>query len=145
VSYFLHVFATSESSVPPQDLADAADEAWYGDDELEFDLGGAPERILTITPPRNDRPITVAAETEPSRVATMVGEQIDEHDGLPDSVAGKLRRTRQVVSIEIFPDRVDDDVWEMLDVLQAYLARQLDGLVVTDDGVYDAGLQKIAE
>ena len=145
MSYFLHVFATSESAVRAQDLADTADEAWYGDDDIDVDLGGAPERILTITPPGKDRPITVSVETEPARVAMMVGEQIDEHDGIPDSVAEKLRRTRQVVSIEIFPDRVDDDVWEMLDVLQAYLARELDGLVVTDDGVYDAGLQKIAE
>jgi len=143
MSQFLHVFGTLETVVSASELAKIAEEAWYGDDDLKVatDTDGV---LLTIALPRGGRPISVQSETDPERVRTMVDEQLDEHEGTPSDVEGQLLRTLQVVSIELFPEAVDDNGWELLDVVQAWLARELEGLVVTDDGIYDSALKKVA-
>lgn len=74
----------------------------------------------------------------------MIDEELEERDELPDEVAEKLRSTAQVISFEVFPKRFDDDAWEVVDAMEASMARALDGLVVTDDGVYDAQLRLLA-
>ena len=144
MSQFLHVFGSVAAGVEPDAIADTAEEAWYGDDDLEVVRAPAKGILLTITPPGKSRPISVEAETDPGRVDTMVREQLDEHEQTPPDVAEKLQRTRQVISIEIFPETIDDEGWELLDVLQSWLARELKGFVVTDDGIYDSGLQQLA-
>jgi hypothetical protein len=48
-----------------------------------------------------------------------------------------------VIGIELWPETLDDDAWELLDIVQSFIARTLDGLLVTDDGVYDAGMQPV--
>ncbi len=53
-----------------------------------------------------------------------------------------LRNSRQVVSVGLKPDLLDDDTWELLDQIQVFIARRLDGiLTIADDGVYDRDLQ----
>lgn len=144
MSLFLYVFATSDAAVLPREIAEAADEAWYGDDDLDIETPKVAGALLAIRLPGKNRPITVHAETNLTAVSTMVDEQLDEHEDVPPAVADRLRSSRQVVSIELFPEAVDDDGWELLDVLQSSLARRLEGLVVTDDGIFDATLHKIA-
>lgn len=143
MAQFLSIFAASGALPSAADLRSVAEDAWYGDETLSFGPGAGRGGILTVRLPDAGRPITVSAESDPATVAVMVDEQLSERDAVPADVVEQLRRTRQVVSLEIDPDSVDDDGWELLDVLQSWLARELDGLVVVDDGIYDSGLHRL--
>lgn len=144
MSQFLHVFGSVATSVEPSAIAEVAEDAWYGDDELQIITKVSNGSLVTITPVGKSRPISVLSETDPERVNMMVEEQLDEHKETPPDVSERLQRTRQVISIELFPETIDDNGWELLDVLQSWLARELKGFVVSDDGIYDSGLQRLA-
>ncbi len=71
-------------------------------------------------------------------------EQLEE---VPDStvtryVATRLEATKQMIVFEV-PDDPPEDVWLMLAQAQAFLARERDGIVVAEDGVYNAELDVI--
>lgn len=144
MAQLLSVFAASGAVPTAADLRSVAEDAWYGDDDLSFGPGAGRGGILTVRLPDARRAIAVGVETDPAKVAVMVDEQLDERDAVPPGVVEQLRRTRQVVSLEFDPDSFDDDGWELLDVLQSWLARELEGLVVVDDGIYDSGLHLLA-
>jgi hypothetical protein len=56
----------------------------------------------------------------------------------------KLAASQQIIAIEINYSGLTDAAWEMLDCLEAYLAKKLSGIVYApDDGFYDEELQPI--
>jgi hypothetical protein len=56
----------------------------------------------------------------------------------------KLTATKQVIAIEIDYSGLTDAAWEMLDCLEAYLAKNLSGIVYApEDSFYDENLQPI--
>ncbi|HEY9742726.1 MAG TPA: hypothetical protein V6C90_19755 [Coleofasciculaceae cyanobacterium] len=56
----------------------------------------------------------------------------------------KLADSQQVIAIEIDYSGLTDAAWEMLDCLEAYLAKELSGIVYApNDGFYDENLQPI--
>jgi hypothetical protein len=56
----------------------------------------------------------------------------------------KLATTKQVIAIEIDYSGLTDAAWEMVDCLEAYLAKKLSGIVYApEDGFYDENLQPI--
>jgi hypothetical protein len=56
----------------------------------------------------------------------------------------KLAASKQVIAIEIDYSGLTDTAWEMIDCLEAYLAKKLSGIVYApDDGFYDEELQPI--
>lgn len=148
MSLFLHVFAKSGQDVDPEALAETARTAWYGEGSVTTEHDGGHDRPdwrrMVITLPGASRPITLHRDNGTDTVSTMRDEQLTERDGAPEQVVQRLRDTRQVLSFEVFPEALDDDGWELLDVLESHLARTLDGLVITDDGVYDQDLQLLA-
>lgn len=144
MSMFLHVFATSGDALDVDAVAEAAEVAWTGDDDLDVDHERSGDRVLRVTVPGAGRPVSVHVEKEAGKVATMVDEALEQHDEASPKVVEKLRATTQVVSFEVFPDRLDDDGWEVVDGMEMTVARSLSGLVVTDDGIYDAHLKQLA-
>lgn len=44
----------------------------------------------------------------------------------------------------MFPESLDDDGWELMDVLKSAVARHYDGLVVIEDGIFDAEMTKVS-
>jgi hypothetical protein len=156
VSQYLHVFAASAEDFPADELTDVATSSWYGDGELgvregadSTDSADSTEAadgghwLLLDLPGAGRRPIAVLRDTDPSTVSAAVDEELAERDDVPAELAAALHRTRQIVSFEIAPDEMDSDAWELLDVLQSVLARRLDGLVLAEDGIYDAELQRL--
>ncbi len=55
----------------------------------------------------------------------------------------RLLTSRQAFVIEVGFVDVPEDCWEMIDALNAFLARTLDGVVHASDGFYDQDLQPI--
>ncbi|WP_033344965.1 hypothetical protein [Catenuloplanes japonicus] len=148
MSQFHNVFCASPAALSRTDLAGRIEDAWYGDGEPAFapvpDTDPAWQR-LEVRLPGIGRPIVFLHDTG----VAEIGELVDEAAGAPPTplrpeTAERLRGTRQIIGIEIMPDGLDDDAWEMLDLVQAFIARELDGLLFTPDGVYDARLQRIS-
>jgi hypothetical protein len=48
----------------------------------------------------------------------------------------------QLITFEFDPLQMSEDTWEMLDITEAFVARSLDGVVLSSgEGIYDAALQ----
>jgi hypothetical protein len=149
MALFLNIFCRSDAPVTRSELARLAEEAWYGDEPLTFDPPAGTEEAdrvgwerFEITLPGASRPIIVHRDVGAEAVKEFVEEELEEWGStLPSDVSRHLGDTRQVIGLEVFPDDLGDDGWELLDVIESNLARRLDGVVVTSDGIYDSSLR----
>ena len=113
---------------PPLDESVGADSEW-GYFELWYRDG--------------KRPIQVRHWITRDEIQPTIDELKEEFkDALSDhpEVAKHLSETRQAFVFEMGAD-LPEDVWEMLDVTEAFLARERDGIVVAWEGIYDAQLK----
>jgi hypothetical protein len=56
-----------------------------------------------------------------------------------------IAQTRHIVAIEIDADRLTDDAWEMLDVVETEIAQTCDGIIYAPgEGFYDASRNLLA-
>ncbi|HEY0641230.1 MAG TPA: hypothetical protein VGD67_26680 [Pseudonocardiaceae bacterium] len=153
MSQFTNILCRSGDAPARAALADFAEESWYEDEPLEFapgrgatDQGGTDGTVLEIRLPGRDRPVVVRRDTAADAVAELVREAVEELGGnLTDDLRTAIEGTRQVIGIEFFPETLDEDGWELLDTITAHLARELDGLVMADDGLYDRELEKLLD
>ncbi|RKR87027.1 hypothetical protein BDK92_1299 [Micromonospora pisi] len=147
MSQFHNIFCTSDARLTPSEIAERADETWYGDGEPSYSPqpGDDPAwRRLEMRLPGIGRPIVFLRNVGAEETQLYVDEALAEPPApLPPEVAQRIRATRQIVGIELWPESLNDDAWELLDLVQSFIASTLDGLLVTGDGVYDAGLQPI--
>jgi hypothetical protein len=65
-----------------------------------------------------------------------------EPDARRGEVVERLDSLAQAYTFEL-PDDLPDDVWEMLDMTESFIARERDGIVIAEDGAYDANLKPI--
>ena len=116
---------------PPLDSVDADDPKWDS---------------FTCTYRPGKRPIVVRHWITPEEIEPTLQELRDvlERQQSPNMlrVAAHLAHTRQVFVFEM-PDDLPEDVWEMLDATEVFLARECDGLVAADEGIYDTELQPV--
>lgn len=149
MSQFFNIFCRSENPLTRAELGEFAMESWYGEELLVFDPSLSDEasrsiewRSFEIALPHKKRPIAIQRDIESAAVTEMVDETLGELESkVIPVVSNHLAETRQVIGLEIFPEEFDDDAWELLDVIESYLARQCNGLIVTDDGVYNKDLE----
>lgn len=146
VSQFHNIFCASMAVLSRAEIAEHLREGWYGDGEPTF--APAPDddpqwERLEVHMPGGGRPIIFLHDVGAAEIDALVSEVVDEPPTplRPETVA-RLRDTRQIIGIEFAPDGLDEDQWEMLDDVQAFIAGRLDGLLFADDGVYDARLQR---
>ncbi len=153
MSHSHNVLCRSAADYPVAQLEELVTAGWFGQEELTAsvlseDAEGHWTRVEFRTgTPDTAPPIALMRSVESADVQTSVEETLEETGSvLPEEVAAVLPAARQVIGIELRADRLDDDWWEFADVLQAGLARDLDGLVVVlGEGVYDSALQRVAD
>ncbi|MEU1587019.1 hypothetical protein [Micromonospora sp. NPDC005710] len=147
MSQFHNIFCRSDAPLTASQIAESADESWYGDGDPSFTPPPGDDlawRRLEMRLPGIRRPIIFLRDAGSAETRFYVDAALEEPPGaLPPEVADQIRATRQIIGIELWPETLDDDAWELLDIVQAFIARTLDGLLVTEDGVYDAGLQPL--
>jgi hypothetical protein len=115
---------------PPLDSVDPDDPQWDS---------------FTCTYRAGKRPIVVRHWIAPEEIQPTMNELLERMEGQSanrERVAAHLADTRQAFVFEMGYD-LPQDVWEMLDVTEIFLARECDGLIVADEGVYDANLKTI--
>jgi hypothetical protein len=148
MAQFHNIFCAADTPLATAEIAAWAGETWYGDGAPSFDMAfddrPAWDRF-EVGLPGVGQPLVFLHDTDPAVVGMHVAEAIEEAAGtLPPSVVSRLRNTRQIVGIELMPETLTDDAWELLDAVQSLIATKLDGILITDDGVYDAQLRPIA-
>ncbi len=113
-------------------------------DRAELERPDWPELRVIYSSSR--RPVIFHANYRDPIVTTEVDEVLEllAKKGPFPEVERLLREVVQVFAIEINPDGLLDEVWQMLDAVEAHVASELDGLIyVPDEGFYDKGLKKV--
>ena len=114
----------------------------YGEDSNDF-------RILEVHYKTGKKPVLIeryAADT--NLFAEIVEEKkliFESAKTASRNITDEIKNAAQVLCISFDEESVDDEVWLMLDCVEAFICRTLDGLIFTDDGVFDQSLQQIVE
>ena len=156
MSYFLRVFCQSPQLVPSKEITDFIRDGWYFDEPPKFEVQPSAEaedethwKFITVHYQTNKRPVRIELnvnnqflqqEIEETKEVIRKSGQLNQQQNLVE----KLAASKQVIAIEIDYLVLTDAAWEMLDCLEAYLAKKLSGIVYApDDGFYDEALQPI--
>ena len=156
MSYFLRVFCQSPQSVPSNAITDFIRDGWYFDEPPNFEVQPSAEaeddthwKFITVHYQTNKRPVRIELNLNDQLLQQEIEETIEviRKSGQlnqQQNLVEKLAASKQVIAIEIDYLGLTDAAWEMLDYLEAYLAKKLCGIVYApDDGFYDEELQPI--
>lgn len=87
------------------------------------------------------RQLTTDAEMNPA--LTDIREKLEEVElSAAARISTLLDKTKRMFVFEIAGDP-PEDVWEMLDAGETHLARERDGIIVSDEGVFDGELDQL--
>lgn len=156
MSYFLRVFCQSPQLVPSNEITDFIRDGWYFDEPPNFEVQPSAEahdethwKFITIHYQTDKRPVRIELNVNDQLLASEIEETIEvicqsgrlkQQQNLVD----KLAASKQIIAIEIDYLGLTDAAWEMVDCLEAYLAKKLSGIVYApDDGFYNEELQPI--
>jgi hypothetical protein len=79
-----------------------------------------------------------------SEVKELLEELADKGRGDDERIRTALRDAKQVIAIEVDPESLTADAWQMLDCIEAHIATTLNGIVYAPDGGYfDERLQRM--
>ncbi|WNG25524.1 hypothetical protein F0U62_16990 [Cystobacter fuscus] len=154
MSLFVSVFCQSAEPIRAKDLFEFVKEGSYFENPPS----------VTTSPPNSDtmwtrididydpgeRPVSVY-RVEKSDIAEHVEEAIDELREAnlvktQSALVKKLKKSREVFALEIDPVAATDDCWEMVSSLEAWLARERNGVVYApNDGFFDGELNRICD
>ena len=156
MSYFLPVFGQSPQLVPSNEITDFIRDGWYFDEPPNFEVKPNAEaedethwKFITVHYQTNKRPVRIELNISDKLLQQEIEETIEviRKSGQlnqQQDLIQKLAASKQVIAIEIDYSGLTDAAWEMLDCLEAYLAKKLSGIVYApEDGFYDQNLQPI--
>jgi hypothetical protein len=148
MSQFHNIFCASDAPLTRAEISTWVSETWYGDGMPAFDPAPDDQPAwdrFEVGLPAVGRPLVFLHDTDPAVISMHVAEAIEEAaGGLPPTLVSRLEGTRQVIGIELMPEMLTDDAWELLDAVQSLIATNLEGILITNDGIYDAQLRPIA-
>jgi len=156
MSYFLRVFCQSPQLVPSNQITDFIRDGWYFDEPPKFEVQPSAEaeddthwKFITVHYQTNKRPVRIELNVNDEFLQQEIEEAIEVIRKLgqlnqQQNLVEKLAASKQAIAIEFDYSGLTDAAWEMLDCLEAYLAKKLSGIVYApEDGLYDANLQPI--
>ncbi len=156
MSYFLRVFCQSPQLVPSNEITDFIRDGWYFDEPPNFEVQPTAEaedethwKFITVHYQTNKRPIRIERNINDQLLQQEIEETIEviRKSGplnQQQNLIEKLAASKQIIAIEIDYSGLTDAAWEMLDCLEAYLAKRLSGILYApEDGFYDENIQPI--
>jgi len=157
MSDFIRVICNSTQQLLSSEIADFILEGVYFDETPRFEPlpesadGRVPDwQTLTIHYQAGKRPIIFHKSVNDRLMRTEVDEIVEEdlagkQMAAAETLRRRLSRCYQTIAIEINPNSLTEEAWEMLDSIEAYLAQKYQGVIyVPDDGFFDASLQRIS-
>lgn len=155
MAIWIHVACRSEHVVTYGELEEVMGHMGWLDQPARFDP--LPDASNTNDPNwgsfrvyyRPDkRPIVVHRQITSEEMEPAVADIRERLETLDDSavkrdIEARLAATKQMFVFEI-PDDLPEDVWEMCDQAEAFLARERDGIIIADEGVFDGEMNQLA-
>jgi hypothetical protein len=155
MSTHLTVFCRSRQLLPIQTLIDEIKNGVFFDDSAWFEPAPGTEEAATtdwksfqIYYQPDKRPVVITHDVNNAQVQLLIQEAGDKlaQAGLAEKHADLLEHlttTYQTFVFEIDSWGATDDAWAMVDSIEAFLARTLDGVIAADEGFYNQDLQLI--
>ncbi len=147
MAQFHDIFCLRDELLPRSELETLVWEAWQGegDPAIAPAQDGEAWQWLQLRLPGVASPLTFVRDLDQGDITAHVNEAIEEAaTPLPPAVTNHLQQVRQSIGIELKPDRLTDDAWELLDNVQSHLATHLDGILLACGEYFDNQLQRIA-
>jgi hypothetical protein len=155
MTYFLRVFCRSSRAITRREIARFIVEGYFFDEKPSFEPSPESEAGLDENWRRFDihyhpekRPVILFKDVAEKMLQGEIKEILEElaPPPVPEVVVKALHASQQVIAIEIDQLHLTDDAWEMVDILEAFLARELDGIIYApDDGFFDKKLRRISD
>jgi hypothetical protein len=150
MSYVIRIFCESLEPILRSDIIQFIEEGSYFD-ACRFEPVKDDDNTwtrLAVHFAEGKRPILFHKNVMDSLVSSEIAELVESLDGREgcaiDTILAVLRKTKQVIGIEVDRDNVTETAWEMLDSIEGHIARRCGGMVYApDDGYFDARLQPI--
>jgi len=156
MSYFLRIFCKTSNAVTRRDLANFISEGSYFENKLLFEpnldvseSNSEDWQSFTVQYQTDKRPVIFERNMGDGLLQQEIKELIfilekSKKTKAQQEVLRRIQESTQVISIEIAPDSLTNDAWEMLDSVESYIAQKCDGIIYApDEGFYDKKLQKI--
>jgi hypothetical protein len=158
MSYYLRIFCRSSTPITRKEVAEFIKEGVYFDTQPRFEPPpNAPEAqdaswdSMKVHYQEGKRPVVFFRDASNEMLEEEIEERVEAFkDGNVSNrqkkIIERLEGSNQVIAIELSPEQLSDDCWEMLDNLQVYLAGKYDGIIYAPgEGYYDADLQPLYE
>ena len=160
MSIHIRVFCRSDRSITRQEIIDFILRGALIDKKPTFDPAPkSPEAAnptwhsLELRPAPSDsggpspEPVVIERIVEKAMMDAIKEEGLDELTKIKSEANRKavddlIRTTKQVIHIDL-GDGPPEDVWEAIDAVEMLFARELDGVIESNEGFYDARLQLI--
>jgi len=150
---FIYLFCADSAAIDPLGIEAFIEEGAYFDDDPGFyvNFGNHGWNKIEITPATGQPPINIHRLTESQHINPYIQQAISalEEAGRAKKhadLAAFLQHIQQVFLFEIDNESLSDDVWEMLDNLEAWMAHERKGVVyVAGEGFYNADLNPICK
>jgi hypothetical protein len=140
-----------------QQLGEWIEEGTFFNDTPEFDPplnsaeASAPEwDSFVIRYAAAERPVVVVRNGATAGIEDKkeIEEEIEEEFVLPpldSDLKNRIVEAKQVFILDVNPDSLTEEAWEICDSIEHFIASRCDGLIwAKDDGVFDANLQRLA-
>lgn len=156
MSYVLRVFCQSPQPISSSEITDFIRDGYFFEQPPHFQVQPNPEAVnenhwksISIQYQTDKRFILLELNLNDPVLQAEIKETINiinqsEPFNQPQDLVQRLTTTQQVIAIDIDSQGLTDAGWEMLDCLEAYLAKRLSGIIYApEDGFYNDQLQPI--
>lgn len=146
----IYIYCKADHGLEYRDVVERIDSTGPDDITIDPPSQGEPATsrewdFFAVTYRETKRPVQIeriTGDDVPSMIDDAL-DRLDEGTGETDRVREHLRATRQVFHIEL--GDVPDEVWNMLDETELFIASKLDGIIGANEGFYDAELSQLVE
>lgn len=149
MNYIIRIVCRSDKNLEWATIQDFILEGIYFDSAPSFS-NNTSRNCLTVTYEAGMQPILIEIQRKNTSV---VDEELEELKTLVESIEGlnirerlehHLSETCQIVWVEFNQDQITDEIWALLDSLEAWIAKELNGIVFApNDGFFDEHLRVI--
>ncbi len=143
-------------AIPHSEITEFIRNGYYFDESPQIEVKQHPENshregweFINIHYQADKRPISIQITPKDQLLREEIAEALaflnqPNQGQQQQQLIQKISSSQQLIAIEIDAPGLPDSAWEMLDCLEAYLAKELSGLIYApDDGFYDEFLQPI--
>ncbi len=158
MSLFIHIFCQAEGPLRVQSITDFIEEGAYFENSPRVTavppVSQADDTKWTeikIEYQARKRPVLLHRESRAKEFTEDMEEAIEalQSAGLAkkhEALISQLKGTRQLIVLEVDSGGATEDCWELVDNMEAWIARELKGLIyVAGEGFYDAELKSLCK